>query len=53
MAQANRRRVEPKRRSDTPEVSVERPNWVVSGLAALGILLAAYLTWLKLSGGGP
>ena len=52
MPQANRRRVESKRSPNLPEVSVERPDWVVSGLAGLGILLAAYLTWLKLSGGG-
>ena len=52
MPPANRRRIEAKRRGDTPEVAVERPDWVVSGLAGLGILVAAYLTWLKLSGGG-
>jgi uncharacterized membrane protein len=50
MPPANRRRVEPRRRSETPEV-VGRPDWVLSGLAGLGILVSAYLTWLKLSGG--
>jgi uncharacterized membrane protein len=52
MAQTNRRRVETRRSPNAPAVSVERPDWVVSGLAGLGILLAAYLTWLKLRGGG-
>jgi uncharacterized membrane protein len=52
MPPANRRRPEQRRRSDAPAVAVERPAFLVSGLAGLGILLAAYLTWLKFRGGG-
>ena len=53
MAQANRKRnVEPRRKAEAAAPSVQRPDWVVSGLAAAGMVVAAYLTWLKMSGGG-
>ncbi len=53
MAQANRKRnVEPRRKAEAVAPSVQRPDWVVSGLAAAGMVVAAYLTWLKMSGGG-
>lgn len=32
--------------------AVQRPEWLVCGLAAAGMLVAAYLTWLKLTGSG-
>ena len=45
------RKVEVKRETGAAAVApVERPDWVLSGLAAAGMLIAAYLTWLKLSG---
>lgn len=31
---------------------MQRPEWLVCGLAAAGMLVAAYLTWLKLTGSG-
>ena len=53
MAQVGRhRKVEVKRKSEPAASRVERPDWVLSGLAAAGMLVAAYLTWLKLSGSG-
>ena len=53
MARADRnRKVEVKRRTEPAASSVDRPDWVLSGLAAAGMLVAAYLTWLKLSGRG-
>ena len=53
MAPADRnRKVEVKRKTEPAASSVERPDWVLSGLAAAGMLVAAYLTWLKLSGSG-
>jgi uncharacterized membrane protein len=53
MAQVDRnRRVEVKRKTQAAASPVERPDWVLSGLAAAGMLVAAYLTWLKLSGSG-
>jgi uncharacterized membrane protein len=48
----NRRKVEVKRKTEPATSPVERPDWVLSGLAAVGMLVAAYLTWLKLSGSG-
>jgi uncharacterized membrane protein len=48
----NRRKVEVKRKSEPAASPVERPDWLLSGLAAAGMLVAAYLTWLKLSGSG-
>ena len=48
----NRRKVEVKRKTEPAASPVERPDWVLSGLAAAGMLVAAYLTWLKLSGSG-
>ncbi len=53
MAQRVRNRnVEIRGKTDSPAPSVERPDWVLSGLAAAGMLVASYLTWLKLSGSG-
>jgi uncharacterized membrane protein len=53
MAQVDRKRkVEVRRRSEPAASPVERPDWVLSGLAAAGMLVAAYLTWLKLTGSG-
>ena len=53
MAQADRnRQVEVKRKTQRAASPVERPDWVLSGLAAAGMLVAAYLTWLKLSHSG-
>ena len=53
MAPADRnRKAEVKRKTDPAASLVERPDWVLSGLAAAGMLVAAYLTWLKLSGSG-
>jgi uncharacterized membrane protein len=46
------RKVEVKRKTEPAASPVERPDWVLSGLAAAGMLVAAYLTWLKLSGSG-
>ena len=48
----NRRKVEVKRKTEPAASPVERPDWVLGGLAAAGMLVAAYLTWLKLSGSG-
>jgi uncharacterized membrane protein len=48
----NRRKVEVKRKTEPSASPVERPDWVLSGLAAAGMLVAAYLTWLKLRGSG-
>ena len=48
----NRRKVEVKRKTEPAASRVERPDWTLSGLAAAGMLVAAYLTWLKLSGSG-
>jgi uncharacterized membrane protein len=48
----NRRKVEVKRKTEPAASPVERPDWLLSGLAAAGMLVAAYLTWLKLSGSG-
>ena len=48
----NRRKVEVKRKTEPAASPIERPDWVLSGLAAAGMLVAAYLTWLKLSGSG-
>ena len=49
MAHVDRhRKLEVKRKTEP----VERPDWALSGLAAAGMLVAAYLTWLKLSGSG-
>jgi uncharacterized membrane protein len=51
MAHVDRKRkVEVKGKTEPATSSVERPDWVLSGLAAAGMLVAAYLTWLKLSG---
>src|SRR5215813_4865281 len=49
MAQAGHKR--------TPKTAVaappsERPDWLLGGLAAGGMLVAAYLSWLKLTGSG-
>ena len=53
MAQVDRsRKVEVKRRTEPPGSSVERPDWLLGGLAAAGMLVAAYLTFLKLTGSG-
>ena len=53
MAHVDRnRKVEVKRKTEPAVSPVERPDWVLSGLAAAGMLVAAYLTWLKLSGSG-
>jgi uncharacterized membrane protein len=53
MAHADRnRKVEVKRKTDPAASTVDRPDWVLSGLAAAGMLVAAYLTWLKLRGSG-
>ena len=53
MAQVDRnRQVEVKRKTQPAVSPVERPDWVLSGLAAAGMLVTAYLTWLKLSGSG-
>ena len=53
MAHVDRnRKVEVKRKTEPAASPVERPDWVLSGLAAAGMLVAAYLTWLKLSGSG-
>src|SRR5262245_12770834 len=49
MAQAGRKRT-PKAAVATPPA--ERPDWLLSGLAAAGMLVAAYLSWLKLTGSG-
>src|SRR5678815_5983899 len=47
-----KRKVEVKGKAEPAASRVERPDWVLSGLAAAGMLVAAYLTWLKLSGSG-
>jgi uncharacterized membrane protein len=47
-----RRKVEVKRKTEPTASPVERPDWLLGGLAAAGMLVAAYLTWLKLSGSG-
>jgi uncharacterized membrane protein len=47
-----KRKVEVKGKTEPASSPVERPDWVLSGLAAAGMLVAAYLTWLKLSGSG-
>lgn len=53
MAQTNRRRNDsPRRKTDAAPAAVQRPEWLVCGLAAAGMLVAAYLTWLKLTGSG-
>ena len=53
MASADRnRKVEVRRKTEPAASSLERPDWILSGLAAAGMLVAAYLTWLKLSGSG-
>jgi uncharacterized membrane protein len=53
MAHVDRKRkVEVKGKTEPAASSVERPDWVLSGLAAAGMLVAAYLTWLKLTGSG-
>ena len=51
-ADRNRRKVEIKRKTEPAASTAERPDWLLSGLAAAGMLVAAYLTWLKLSGSG-
>src|SRR5262249_40239506 len=49
MARASRKR----RSTPEPVVAVvPRPDRVVAGLAAAGVLVAGYLTWLKLTGAG-
>jgi uncharacterized membrane protein len=53
MAQGDRKRKgEVKRKSESEASAGERPDWALSGLAAAGTLVAAYLTWLKLTGSG-
>jgi uncharacterized membrane protein len=53
MAHVNRKRkVEVNRKTDPAASPAERPDWVLGGLAAAGMLVAAYLTWLRLSGSG-
>ena len=49
MAQPGRKRT-PKTAVALPPV--ERPDWLLSGLAAAGMLVAAYLSWLKVTGSG-
>src|SRR5262245_21043474 len=43
-------RVSRRRRVEPAPVRKSGPNWVVGGLAAIGALVAGYLTWLKQSG---
>ena len=46
MAQVDRnRKVEVKGKIGPAASRVERPDWVLSGLAAAGMLVAGYLTW--------
>lgn len=47
MARNNR-----KRKVESAVEPVLRPNWLVASLAAAGAIVAAYLTWLKLTGAG-
>jgi len=49
MAQSGRRRAEKTAVAPPP---AERPDWLLSGLAAAGMLVAAYLSWLKATGSG-
>src|SRR5262245_56293497 len=43
-------RVSRRRRVEPAPVRKSGPNWVVGGLAAIGALVAGYLTWLKQRG---
>jgi len=47
MAYASRKKVEAQREPTAPSA-----DWVVVGLSVLGLIVAGYLTWLKLSTGG-
>jgi len=47
MVRANR-----KRKPEQEAIPAPRPDWLVTGLAVAGMLVAGYLTWLKLTGAG-
>src|SRR5262245_5123947 len=49
MAQPNRTRTP---RTAIAPPPIERPDWLLGALAAGGMLVAAYLSWLKLTGSG-
>ena len=49
MARTSRNRTPKTAVAPTP---VERPDWLLTGLAAVGMLVAAYLSWLKVTGSG-